>query len=461
MINFLRKFETILCEDTTTDELIQKLNSAVNTILPDSLLEVFFYDDTENNLKTFKNFESNLFIQESEDYKVFLKIKKGHFILNDEMHLYDEKNLKFNNNSQKNIFYLPLVQDSLVFGLFKITTKTALSKDNLNVLIIASSMLSGRVIKCSLSEKMEITVNFYQSMKSIAKVIENQYEPDYIMPIIGEILDKFVSEHLIYIFKKEENKTRLIWPKAYTNTRLEKLKAHLVNCDKVTLLNDDMTGIFPLVAEKKIIGYVIADSNYFKISNTLKNYLEQLSYQTSVTMDKADVYAEILKNATIDSLTGLYNRGQFDKRLKQEIATSKRTDSTLCCIMSDIDFFKKINDTYGHAIGDFALKEIARIVTRQIRENDIAARYGGEEFVILLPFTTIDEAKTVAERIRKKIESKKFKTGSLELHITVSLGLSIFEPQKNNTDFQKEADSALYEAKNSGRNRLVIFENKT
>lgn len=461
MINLLKQLEEILSENNSTDLLLQKSDKILAEILSSPHLELFFYDEINNNLKTFKGFESSLLIKDSPDYKVFLKIKRNHFVLNNEMYEFSEKETNLKQTPQKNILYIPLTENGLVFGLMKITTNSAITTKILNTLIIAASMFSARLISCSLSEKMEMNINFYQSMKSIAKVIENQYEPDYIMPIIGEILDKFVPEHLIYIFKKEEHNLHLIWPKAYTNKRLEKLKSYMENCQKVTLINEDMTGIFPLIVDKQIIGYIIADSNYFKISNTLKNYLEQLSYQTSVTMDKADVYSEILKNATIDSLTGLYNRGQLDKRIKQEIATSKRTNSTLCCLMTDIDFFKKINDTHGHAVGDFALKEIADIVTKQIRENDIAARYGGEEFVILLPFTHIDEAKKVGERIRKKIENKKFKTGSLELHITVSMGLSIFEPDKDNLNFQEEADKALYEAKNNGRNQLVIFENKT
>lgn len=461
MMNLLRQFERLLSESNSTDFLLQKSDRILEEILESPHLELFFYDEVNNNLKTFKGFESNLLIKDSPDYKIFLKIKRNYFVLNNEMYEFSEKEMNIKQELLKNVLYLPLTDNGLVFGLMKITSNSIITSKILSMLIIASAMFAARIISCSMNEKMEMNINFYQSMKNIAKAIENQYEPDYIMPIIGEILDKFVPEHLIYIFKKEENDLHLIWPKAYTSTRLEKLKLYMENCQKVTLINEDMTGIFPLIIDKHVIGYIIADSNYFKISNTLKNYLEQLSYQTSITMDKADVYSEILKNATIDSLTGLYNRGQLDKRIKQEIATAKRTNSSLCCLMMDIDFFKKINDTHGHAIGDFALKEIANIVTKQIRENDIAARYGGEEFVILLPFTNIDEAKKVGERIRKRIENKKFKTGSLELHITVSMGLSLFDADKDNINFQEEADKALYEAKNNGRNQLVIFENKT
>ena len=461
MINLLRQLEILLSENSSADFLLQKSNELFAEILDSPNLELFFYDEINNNLKNFRGLKSSLLIKDSSDYKIFLKIKKNCFILNNEMYKLSESKINFNREVPKNILYLPLTDNGLVFGLMKITSNSIITSKILSMLVIASAMFSARIISCSMTEKMEMNINFYQSMKNIAKAIENQYEPDYIMPIIGEILDKFVPEHLVYLFKKEEHNFHLIWPKAYASKRLEKLKSYMENCQKVTLVNEDMTGIFPLIIDKNIIGYIIADSNYFKISNTLKNYLEQLSYQTSITMDKADVYSEILKNATIDSLTGLYNRGQLDKRIKQEMATAKRTNSSLCCLMMDIDFFKKINDTYGHAVGDFALKEIANIIIKQVRENDIAARYGGEEFVILLPFTNLDEAKKVSERIRKKIENKKFKTGSLELHITVSMGLSLFDPNKDNISFQEEADKALYEAKNNGRNQLVLFENKT
>ena len=131
--------------------------------------------------------------------------------------------------------------------------------------------------------------------------------------------------------------------------------------------------------------------------------------------------------------------------------------------MTDIDFFKSVNDTYGHAVGDLVLKTIAKVIRGQLREYDIAGRYGGEEFSILLPFTKIEEAKMVAERLRKTIETRVIDISKVnpdsekkEISVTLSLGIYEMKSDDNDEDLLKKADKALYEAKNTGRNKVVI-----
>ena len=131
--------------------------------------------------------------------------------------------------------------------------------------------------------------------------------------------------------------------------------------------------------------------------------------------------------------------------------------------MTDIDFFKKVNDTYGHAVGDLVLKSIAKIIRGQLREYDIAGRYGGEEFSILLPFTKINEAQMVAERLRKTIEDKVIDISKVnpdsetkEIQVTLSLGIYEMQADDNEEELLKKADKALYQAKNTGRNKVVV-----
>ena len=192
-------------------------------------------------------------------------------------------------------------------------------------------------------------------------------------------------------------------------------------------------------------------------------YLEQLSSQIAITINRANVYAEILKHATLDALTGFYNRHQLEVRMKQEVANAKRQQAPLCGIMTDIDFFKNVNDTYGHAVGDLVLKTIAKVIRGQLREYDIAGRYGGEEFSILLPFTEIHEAKMVAERLRCAIESKTIDISKVNpdietknINITISLGIYELKENDNVEDLIIKADKALYQAKNTGRNKVVV-----
>lgn len=158
--------------------------------------------------------------------------------------------------------------------------------------------------------------------------------------------------------------------------------------------------------------------------------------------------------ATRDPMTGALNRRAFFTRAEVEWARSLRSGRPLAAITSDIDFFKKVNDTYGHHVGDAVIKDYARRAAEMLRLPDILARFGGEEFVILLPDTGLAEAKKVAERIRREIEKQADK--SIPAY-TVSLGVSIAQGEDAPPDIEAllaEADAALYRAKQGGRNRV-------
>jgi diguanylate cyclase (GGDEF)-like protein len=126
--------------------------------------------------------------------------------------------------------------------------------------------------------------------------------------------------------------------------------------------------------------------------------------------------------------------------------------------MLDIDFFKKFNDTYGHATGDAVLRTTANVIKSQLREYDIPSRYGGEEFCILLPQTNIEEAKVDAERLRSAVEQEEVEIeGGQKIHLTISIGLAELDIKDMPDDLYMKADRALYEAKEGGRNRVVVY----
>ncbi len=172
----------------------------------------------------------------------------------------------------------------------------------------------------------------------------------------------------------------------------------------------------------------------------------------------------LLENlANIDGLTEINNHRFFQNFLDSEINRSIRNDRTISLLLADIDYFKKFNDTYGHQTGDFILKEFSRITKQVIREYDLIARYGGEEFVFVLPETEPSEAMIVAEKIRNTIEEFTFDDGSNTYHVTISIGVASARPSESEfmkNDFIGLADEALYEAKNSGRNRVVLYNSK-
>ncbi|MDX9714584.1 MAG: diguanylate cyclase [Dissulfurispiraceae bacterium] len=167
-----------------------------------------------------------------------------------------------------------------------------------------------------------------------------------------------------------------------------------------------------------------------------------------------------------DYLTGLYNRKFFMERFNEEIAWAVRYNEPFSLVIMDIDFFKKINDTYGHCSGDEVLKQAAKRISLAVRTEDIAARYGGEEFILLMPNTNADNAMAVCERIRCAFLNKPFVCQDVDkkIPVTISQGLTTFrEGMEPSIDkLISRADDALYKAKEAGRNRTVaVFDNIT
>lgn len=357
-----------------------------------------------------------------------------------------------------NHFNYPLFKHKKCIGYLEFDKET----NELNKFLdISAQFISLKIQNIILSEKMQKNIDFHETMKNIAKIIETQYELNYIIPIIGEMLDKFFTDYLIYIFLKDENLNvnGLAWPMACNDVKIIKMVRQIEN--KI-LSEDKKTYALPLHSESKDVGVLVAKSTNEEITPKDIEYLEQLSTQIATTINRANVYAEILKHATLDALTGFYNRRQLEERIKQEVSNAKRQKAPLCGIMTDIDFFKNVNDTYGHAVGDLVLKTIAKVIRSQLREYDIAGRYGGEEFSLLLPFTKIHEAKMVAERLRKTIENKVIDISKINpesevktIKVTLSLGVYEMKENDNDEDLLRKADKALYQAKNTGRNKVI------
>jgi diguanylate cyclase (GGDEF)-like protein/PAS domain S-box-containing protein len=164
--------------------------------------------------------------------------------------------------------------------------------------------------------------------------------------------------------------------------------------------------------------------------------------------------SELEKTATTDKLTQTYNRTKFHEVIKLEFERAKRYNHIVSMIMFDIDHFKKTNDTYGHAAGDYVLQTLTQIVMANLREIDYLVRWGGEEFVVIAPETDVERAEVLAERIRKAIEGYRFdQTGT----ITISLGVTQYRKNDTEDSFIKRADDAMYAAKGKGRNRVEVI----
>jgi diguanylate cyclase (GGDEF)-like protein/PAS domain S-box-containing protein len=212
-------------------------------------------------------------------------------------------------------------------------------------------------------------------------------------------------------------------------------------------------------AKGKVIG---AQGVTRDISEHKRHRIEQQQTNEKLALQLREIQGlhQLLQEQTIrDGLTGLFNRRYLDETLPREMSRAKRDGYPLAVMMIDIDHFKQINDTYGHAGGDEALRALAAIFRQSAREGDIACRYGGEEFAIMLPRMSIEAALARAEKWRLGIESTQVQHGDLKIHFTISAGVAGYPDHASDYETLIErADLALYASKNSGRNRITRFE---
>jgi len=177
--------------------------------------------------------------------------------------------------------------------------------------------------------------------------------------------------------------------------------------------------------------------------------------------DSVKLMKELENAAYIDGLTGLYNRKHFSELANADVERAQRLNQTIYTAMLDLDFFKKVNDTYGHAAGDMVLRTTAGVIKQTIRAYDLLCRYGGEEFAFLILDLDAHEALNLVERIRENIESTVINYEGIEIKITCSIGLAKFVREDTLESSIKKSDEALYAAKNSGRNQVKMFESMT
>jgi two-component system, cell cycle response regulator len=224
--------------------------------------------------------------------------------------------------------------------------------------------------------------------------------------------------------------------------------------------------LLPLLRHGRAVGslhFASSDARRFTRDHA-SDFLHHLGVIAAFCLESAVNRARLLRSGLVDVLTGWHNRRYLDTRLAEEVARAQREQTPLTCLMLDIDHFKQVNDQYGHLVGDEVLRAVAQRVSREVRGSDVSARFGGEEFVVLLPHTSLDAAKILAERIRVTVAGEPFTANGLEetLEVTVSIGLSEYRASDPAEDVPtaagrllREADDALYEAKAAGRNAVA------
>ena len=204
------------------------------------------------------------------------------------------------------------------------------------------------------------------------------------------------------------------------------------------------------VAERRVTQHWLSDGDLVQFGSTI-------AFRYSVTDSQQLAMLKYLYDASVtDALTGVFNREYFDARLSTEIAYARRHSTALSLLMLDVDHFKKINDTYGHPVGDIALTKLVESVRTKLRLEDVFCRYGGEEFVAILRTTDLEAAACAAERIRQAVEQVELTAEGVRVRITVSIGCSSLACTKDCSAMEliAIADRRLYAAKHAGRNRV-------
>ena len=270
---------------------------------------------------------------------------------------------------------------------------------------------------------------------------------------LGRNIDKSVLSDVQYDFFKKMEEF-----KSLKNTKFEVVRILLGKELDYKFSDLKSKIIIPLIFDKKLIGGICfytrqnmdyASFRYFDIMISELLAIFKMKYQ----------YTEKEFMSVLDGLTGLYNRRQFEIGLEQEYNRTKRHPSDFSLAILDIDFFKKVNDTYGHQYGDYVLKTVASLMKQAFRKTDLLYRYGGEELIMIMPETNIEGAIIPVQRLRRMIEEYDFDYNGVKAKVTASIGLTMNYSEFNSpAELLKSADEALYKAKESGRNRVVLHE---
>ena len=305
----------------------------------------------------------------------------------------------------------------------------------------------------------------FQLQEVVVCLIDYEHDMEHLFNGHGENLRPQYRNHLI-ILDVVDDQQKIASLKLFS-----RLGSHIL--EEYSWMHEELTtkslfksaAVLPLLRNDKLIGSLLlisGDSNRYQKSHAT-TFLQKLSAMTAVAVENCLNQQRIKEISYQDALTKTYNRRYFDLRIQDEIERSLRQSEVLSCMFVDIDYFKKVNDNYGHHIGDIVLSKVASIIKEQVRACDIAARYGGEEFVIALPSTDIDLARDIAERLRRAVNEQVYFFYDKQLSVSISLGVASLSPSAAlddaaaiSRDLLARADKALYRAKEEGRNKVVV-----
>ena len=323
--------------------------------------------------------------------------------------------------------------------------------------MISSTLDIDEIFKSSVDMFAEVgqtskgAILYYE--KDINSLVVKAVKGDYDNAIVGKVVK--VNKNIIEYLKKYQSGRIL----SELRENEDSIFIEFYNQNKELFKHLKSELLIPLVSNDEFIGIILLGMRYLEEGYKSDNMdvFVTLGSQIAVSTYNAKLY----NLAITDGMTKLYLHRYFQTRFDEELERTRRYKRNLSILMTDIDHFKKFNDTYGHQIGDEVLKTVAGIIKSRTRKSDICARYGGEEFAVILPETNEEGAYKVAEYIRKEIETTILKVDNKELKITISIGVSSYSGDSalevSKEELIRRADKALYKSKETGRNKVTKY----
>ncbi len=278
----------------------------------------------------------------------------------------------------------------------------------------------------------------------------------------GEISDEqMLSQYKAFVLDTDEealNEVRqaLVSVMASTRESLDKVgDESQAYQDNLSAAANELQGSGDMSTATDVIAQLIDET--VRMQATSQRLQDELAKTNDDLSKLRTEFKRVRHESMVDSLTGIQNRRAFDESLAACCQQSKSNNEPMCLLLVDIDLFKKVNDRFGHVVGDAVLKRVSEAINDCVRGGDILARYGGEEFVVVLPNTAMEGAERVADNICNRVRNQamdKTLDGQNVGRVTVSVGVALFHPSETEEAFVVRADTALYRAKESGRNRV-------
>jgi len=444
----------------------------------------FFYTDCKKLLRELHNLEYDLmFVDLKLDSISGIEVLKK----SKEIHPLSEVIIVTGFGSEETIFKSlhygasSFIQKPISFSDIKVQTKEALAIHRFNTVTdrLKNSIRSNdatllnhfdKIINLDkLSGFLNLTIDLdllgLSILNGIAQILPGKYYSFFFYDEVNKEMAIYTSTHLSPKKTKSlENKVKDTFEKLINkkvsdtyNLRVSQIEVENNKGTRKSLKN--LSNIFvPILIGNSVRGVLGISDDTVEIKDDTKDMLELVSMRVASVLANATLHHKAKLLAITDGLTGLLNHRAFDERLNQEFRRFRRYGSYLSLILADFDNLKTTNDTYGHPVGDEALKKVGETLQEMSRDSDVLARYGGDEFVILLPETNVENAINMAERIRLNVSKNAININENTITNSITMGISTAPQEgiKTSHDLLKSADKALYEAKRAGKNRVAV-----